>query len=187
MKRDILRVFFIYLSFVLMISLASVSVSAVEVLFTNPSPVRAGRAADITLQIRAPQEMDDPKTDVTFYIEETEDIKPVAGQEFFVSKINPGQILTRTFNVYFSDSIPTGNYPLRLVEKRGATLSKLNKFDIFVEGRLNVPELRVGSVRSVPNRLIQDTSDNIINVNLQNLGELSAELVTAKLVSGDSI
>ena len=176
----------IFILTIIAFSLFAQGVSAVEVLFTNPSPVRAGRSADITLQIRAPEGTEITRENIVYSIRETSSIRPVSGQEFFVARLNPGQVLTRTFTVFFSESIPTGIYPLELVETRGSSEIR-RRFEVFVEGRPDVPELRIGSVRSVPNRLIQDTNDNILNVEVRNLGEINAELVSATLVSSDEI
>ena len=177
---------FIFVSSILALFLFAQGASAVEVLFTNPSPVRAGRSADITLQIRAPEGTETSRENIVYTIRETSSIRPVSGQEFFVARLDPGQVLTRTFTVFFSESIPTGIYPLELVETRGSSETR-RRFEVFVEGRPDVPELRIGSVRSVPNRLIQDTNDNILNVEIRNLGEINAELVSASLVSSDEI
>lgn len=181
-KQSIITLFSAIILFIFL----SHSAYAVEVLFTNPSPIRAGRSAEITLQITAPQGIQDARENIVFSIQETSDIRPVAGQEFSVARIEPGQVLTRTFTVFFSENIPTGSYPLELVERRGSLVSR-RRFEVFVEGRADAPELRIGSVRSIPNRLIQDTKDNILQIEVQNLGEISAELVSAKLVSSDDI
>ncbi len=166
--------------------IASNSVNAVEVIYSDPAPVRAGRYADITLQITIPDTFENARENVVYRIRETDDVRPVSGHEFRLSRVNPGQVFTRTFRVYLSENINTGYYPLELIENRDGQESR-RSFDIFVEGRPDVPELKIGSARSTPSRLIRDTNDNILRVDLMNLGELDAELLTAELVADDSI
>ena len=175
---------FILSIFILVMTVTNVA--AVEMINSDPAPVRAGRYAEITIVTRIPDVLDSPREDITYKIRETEHIRPVSGQEFTVARANPGQVITRTFTVYFSEKIATGFYPVELVEIRNDVESR-RRFDVFVEGRPDVPELKIGSTSSIPNRLIRDTEDNVLHLELMNLGEKTAELVSAEIAATEEI
>jgi len=44
-----------------------------------------------------------------------------------------------------------------------------------------MPEILIGQITSVPNKMISDTTNNKITINIQNLGDKDAELVKSKL------
>ncbi len=51
-----------------------------------------------------------------------------------------------------------------------------------------MPEILIGQITSVPNKMISDTTNNKITINIQNLGDKDAELVKANLeIHGTSI
>ena len=188
MKSSILKkTFFSTMLLAIFLFLVAVPSSfAAEVIFSNPSPIRAGRYAEVTIQTRIPDVLDSPRDDITYKIRTTDDIRPVQGQEFTIGRANPGQIITRTFTIYFSENIQTGFFPLELIEIRGGE-ERRRTINVFVEGRADAPELRIGRVSSIPNRLIKDTNDNVIHIDIMNLGEIDAELVTVNLVSDSEI
>ena len=153
-----------------------------QVLSTNPAPIEAGEYADITVRIDFPL-IGGESTQInptTFFIKETNDIRPVSGQEFNLLSVRSGQSVTRTFRVFFSDSIPTGEIPLTLVARSGLNTIEMTD-TIFVQRAPRQVDLHVSSARSTPEQLIQDTKSNTLRVTLQNLGERNAEMMSAAL------
>ncbi|MCH8519857.1 MAG: hypothetical protein LAT82_03835 [Nanoarchaeota archaeon] len=158
-----------------------------QILSTNPAPIEAGKYADITIRIDFPLMGGESReiNPVTFYIKETQDIRPVFGQEFNLLSARSGQSVTRTFRVYFSDSIPTGEIPLTLVAQSG--LNKVELTDtIFIQRAPRDVDLLVASIQTTPQNLIQDSKSNVLTFTIQNLGERNAEMITATLRSESS-
>ncbi|MFT4244482.1 MAG: COG1361 S-layer family protein [Candidatus Woesearchaeota archaeon] len=153
-----------------------------QVLSTNPAPIEAGEYADITVRIDFPLTGEESREikPTTFFIKETDDIRPLAGQEFNLISIRSGQSVTKTFRVFFSDSIPTGEIPLTLIARSG--LSTVDMADtIFIQRAPRKVDLHISSARSTPEQLIQDTKSNTLRVTLQNLGERDAQMISATL------
>lgn len=180
------RIFMMIIVMVLTISV--VHAYSFQVLSTNPAPIEGGDYADITLRIDFPlidgdSEQIDP---VTFYIKETDEIKPVSGQEFNLLSARSGQSVTTTFRVFFSESIPTGNIPLTLVAQEGIKKIELED-DIFVQAAPRGVDFQIAQVQSTPQTLLQDTKSNELRVTLQNLGEKNAEMIVAKLGVGEEL
>ena len=172
----------IIVSLALVFSMSVVHAFTFQVLSTNPAPIEAGEYADITVRIDFPLTSSESReiNPTTFFIKGTDDIRPVSGQEFNLLSIRSGQSVTRTFRVFFSDSIPTGEIPLTLIARSG--LSTIEMTDtIFVQRAPRQVDLHVSSARSTPEQLIQDTKSNTLRVTLQNLGERDAEMMSATL------
>ena len=166
----------------LIFSMSAVHAFTFQVLSTNPAPIEAGEYADITVRIDFPLVGSESReiNPTRFFIKETEDIRPVSGQELNLLSIRSGQSVTRTFRVFFSDSLPSGEIPLTLVAQSGLQRTELTD-RIFIQRAPRQVDLHVSSARSTPEDLIQDTKSNSLRVTLQNLGERDAEMMSAKL------
>lgn len=171
-----------FLIFLLMLPITQAY--TLEVLETNPSPVRAGEYADVTVRLQSSSIDAQGSGPVNFYVRSTDDIRPIAGQEGEYTNLGPRQSVTKTFRIFFGEDLPAGNVPVRfVVEVEGVPLIYVR--DIFVKGSLRIPELYIGSIESVPDELLPDTKKNRLTVVIQNLGEKDAELLTAELIDVD--
>lgn len=153
-----------------------------SVIATNPSPIIAGDYADITVQFRRGAIMGDSRDNVTLFIKETDFIKPLPNQEFVIPTLQENQMVGRTFRVFFTEDIPPGKIPITLVESYGSVRVEYRD-DIVVQGSSIRADMRIGSMRSVPNRLLSDSEDNTLFLTLQNVGDKKAELLKITLES----
>jgi len=154
---------------------------SLDLLETNPSPVRSGEYADITVRLLT-SDIDANNQDVvTFFVEENNDIRPIAGQASEYRSLERGRTVTKTFRVFFNEGLPAGNVPVTFVIQQGDGALKIVK-DVFVSGSLRIPEFYIGSIDSIPDELLQDTRNNELTLKLQNLGEKKAELITVELI-----
>lgn len=183
--NNVLKIILMLMTFLFMTS--TVTAFSFQVLSTNPAPIQAGEYADVTIRIDTFAGGESSELDnIKIYPKETDYIKPVPGQDVLINSLNTGQSLTRTFRIFFSESIPTGEIPLTLVyENNGQKLEQSDS--IYVSGALRSPELYIGEIRSVPDKLLQDTKGNTLNLVLQNLGQKEAELLTVELISDSEI
>lgn len=155
------------------------SALTIDLLNTDPAPVRAGEYADVTLRfVKDPE--DTMAREVAFKIMDTDYIIPVSETELFVTSFKSGDTITHTFRVFFSDNLPEGYVDLQVeVEFAGGAI--IEDLPIFVQEEQSDPELFVGQIRTVPDELLPDTDRNKLYVTLQNLGDKDAELVHATL------
>ncbi len=165
----------------LLFFLPTVQGYSVEILETNPSPVRSGEYADVTVRLISSAQDINKENPISFYVESNDDIRPLSGQKSDYQNFAPGQSVTKTFRIFFADDLPAGNIPIRfIVEQDGVPFTIVRS--VFLKGSLRIPELFIGSIESIPDDLLQDTKDNKIIVTIQNLGEEPAELLTAELI-----
>ncbi|MFT4326006.1 MAG: COG1361 S-layer family protein [Candidatus Woesearchaeota archaeon] len=165
------------------VMLSSLVSARLTILDTNPSPIITGDYADITVQFRGNAAFgSNYEEGVSFYIKETDFIKPISSP-FVIQRLYENQIVSRTFRVFFSSDLPSGEVPIVLVEDRGSGVTIEHIATIIVQGSLQQSDLRIGTARSIPNRLISDTDDNVITLTLQNIGDRTAELLQVTLVS----
>lgn len=167
---------------VMFLTISMVHAYSFQVLSTNPAPIEGGDYADVTVRIDFPLIGENSReiNPVTFYIKETDEIKPLSGQEFNLMSARSGQSVTKTFRVFFSESIPTGNIPLTLVAQEGIRKIELRD-DIFVQVAPRGVNFQIAQIQTTPQTLLQDTKSNELKITLQNLGEKNAEMIVAKL------
>lgn len=152
-----------------------------EILETNPSPVNPGEYADVTVRVLSTRDVDEISNDVGLYVEGTEDIRPIAGQEYTFRQLRGGDQITKTFRIFFSENLAAGNVPVTFnVEENGATFKF--KEEVFLKGAIKTPELVIGDIETTPRELLKDTKNNKMVITLQNLGDKTAELLTAEMV-----
>ena len=169
--------------FLVVLILPIVSGSQMSIIATNPAQTIAGEYADITIQVRgAPVLGANSISNVSIYIQENDFIKPVPNQVLLVNELFENQVVTRTFRVFLSSSIPSGEIPLSVVKEFGST-KIIYQDSLLVTGGRNPPVITLGQIRSTPDRLLSDTKDNRIFVTLQNVGDTTAELLTARISS----
>lgn len=152
-----------------------------DILETNPSPVRAGEYADITVRLISTSPADTERENVKLRVEQTDDVRPIAGQEFVFNRLKGGDEITRTFRVFFSEDLGAGNVPVNFQVVDDDYRINLKR-DVFVRGALTMPELYIGAIRTTPNELLKDTKSNRIVLTLQNLGDKKADLLNAQVI-----
>lgn len=153
----------------------------IDILQTNPSPVRAGEYADITIRLIDRNPPDTISENVNISIRRTGGVRPVEGHEINIGRIRGGDDITRTFRVYFASDTPAGNVPITFqVKHENYQINILD--EVFLRGTLKVPELQIGKISSTPNQLLRDTKNNRIDLTLQNLGDKTAELILVEVV-----
>jgi len=157
-----------------------------ELVKTNPSPVLAGDYADITLRFTNDAiGSSNTLNDISFNIEKTNYIMPVTSDSNKIKKIQSGEYVTRTFRVFFSSELKQGNIDIPVIIKYNSIQTKTN-IQIYVQEGKTAPKLYLGQIQSTPNEILQDSKNNKLNVIIQNLGEIDADLVTAKLIVNKS-
>jgi len=153
----------------------------VELVKTNPAPIKAGDYADITLRFTNTGENTQTKNNVYFKIKETKFIQPMDNNDEIINKVFSGETLTRTYRVFFSNDLKEGYIDLPIIVGYNGIKTETNS-RVFIEDAQRMPEFFVGQITTTPNELIADSKNNKLTVNLQNLGDKAAELVTAKLI-----
>ncbi|MFT4343253.1 MAG: COG1361 S-layer family protein [Candidatus Woesearchaeota archaeon] len=162
---------------------SSVSGYSVDVLETNPAPLKAGEYADITFRV-SHSFQSERDTKVIFGLSDTTFMRVISQANYSIQNFPRGTSMTRTFRVHIADGTPTGfvDIPFYIYEGRGVIETKHR---VFVEQSLTPPSLRVGKVRTTPVELLPDTKNNNIRVTVINLGDYDAKHVTARLVVSD--
>lgn len=152
------------------------------ILETNPSPAQAGEYVDITFQIELVSQTPSERNNVRLRFGESQEIIPLSNQNAEFSRILTGQTITRTFRAYIPSNVASGNIPLEVIIADDR-LTTTKKTDLFVRGGQRNVDLRIGQTRSTPQTLLQDSKDNSLQVQLENLGEKNAEILSASLTS----
>ena len=171
----------ILLTLILLMSFSGVSAFSLDVLETEPAPLRAGEYADITVLIEA-MHSEGVREDILFSLESTNDIRVLAGQERSIRTMRVGDRYSTTFRVFINENLPTGVIPINFILEEGNTKKTMPR-DVFVRRGETLPDLFVGSASTIPSDVIRDSKNNLIRVSLLNLGDRSAELITAILSS----
>jgi hypothetical protein len=169
---------------ILAIMPAVVSAYNLDILETNPSPVNPGEYADITVRVISTRDVDEISNDVEVFVEETDDIRPLAGQSYSFTQLRGGDQITKTFRIFFSEKLSAGNVPVTFNVRDNGAIFKFEE-DIFLRGGIKTPELVIGDIDTVPRELLKDTTNNKITITLQNLGDETAELLVAEMIDLD--
>ena len=153
--------------------------ASVEIVKTNPAPIKAGEYSDITLRVT--NGYGEEFENLYIGVLETDFIIPINNPKNPIIKVEGGEETTKTIRVFFSERLNEGNIilPIFLKHSKG---EGIYENEIFIEDSLNLPEIEVGKIESIPNELLKDSLDNKIMITLQNLGERDAELVKADLI-----
>lgn len=171
----------IYILLLMLVALPVVHANFnVELLDTDPAPIKAGEYADITLRYTANSD-DITRNNVIVKVRKTPYLLPLDESEVMIKKIYPGESVTRTFRVYFSEDLPQGyvNVPFDISYNGIITEAYV---EVFIQEGDSNPEMVIGDVEVTPSELLPDTKDNKLTITLQNLGDKDADLVKAELV-----
>ena len=166
---------------VFLISLSAVNAFSLDVLETNPAPLRAGEYADITVLLESKQ-TDSVKENLILILESNNDVRVLAGQERNIRTMRPGDRFSTTFRVFINEDLPTGIIPIVFVLEDGDMTRRMPR-EVFIRRGETLPDLFVGNAATVPSDLIRDSKNNLIRISLLNLGDRSAELITARMNS----
>lgn len=170
----------LYIALTLLLGV-SVFADSMTLLQTDPAPVRAGDYADITVRYETYVEGNDMNnvelvvaSNPTFSAQSTE----------IIGTVFAGDTITRTIRVYVSESTPQGTVILPISVMSDSATSTF-ELEVYVQESDVLPELLIGSVKTVPNELLPDTADNVLTFTVQNLGDKDADLVKATLLVAD--
>lgn len=166
---------------VFLVSISSVSAFSLDVLETNPAPLRAGEYADITVLLESKQ-TESVRENLVLRLESNDDIRVLSGQEKTIRAMRPGDRFSATFRVFINEDLPTGIIPIVFVLEDGDMTRRMPR-DVFIRRGETLPDLFVGNAVTVPSDLIRDSKNNLIRLSLLNLGDRSAELITARMNS----
>ncbi len=168
----------------LLVLISSVSALQVEILSTTPAPITAGEYADITVRISS-QSATQIQNNLGLSIQENPFITQISPQRVF-SSIRPGDQITTTLRVYVSEQAPEGfiNVPLLL---QTTQTERIFEQELFIEASARRADIRIGTIRTIPEQLLPNTRANELLITLHNLGDRSAELISAKIRPSDGI
>ena len=170
------------ISLILIYLVSSVSAFDIELLNTDPAPIIAGDYADITLKItNSISDRSNTKENVTFNIKENNLIQVIRGNEDIIPIIGNGESYTRTFRAFFSNDLEQGLIDLQIIVKSNSGEFKSEK-RVYIESSKRKPELLIGELKTTPNELLIDTDNNKLKIKIQNLGDIDAELIKARLI-----
>ena len=154
-----------------------------EILNTHPAPLISGEYADVTIQTSATHD-DGVRENVEIRILETKNIRVLGDDKAIIRNFNVGSTYTTTFRIYIKENLPTANIPIKFeISDRDTKLTTTR--DLFIRRGERLPELFIGTVKTIPQDVIRDSKNNLLQLNLQNLGDRSARLLTATLTGED--
>ncbi len=171
----------VYLLTIVLFALPLTSALTLDVLSTNPAPLQAGEFADITFEIRSDlqeQEYNNLKID----IRETNYLEVVSFSQDTFETFRAGRSAVITARVFINHDLPDGMFDIFFVAQSDNFDEKRFTRRLFIQQAETLPDLRVGMIRTTPNKLLADTTDNEVVVTLQNLGNTDAKLVRAELL-----
>lgn len=148
---------------------------------TEPRPVQSGNYADITVLFE--NTIDQERENVKVYLESTDDIRVIAGQDYTINRMRIGDAFTRTFRVYIAEDLPTGNIPLKIVMEEDGVVKESIK-ELQIRKGESMPNIKIGSISATPSDIIKDSERNQITLTLQNRGDRVAKGIVATLESG---
>lgn len=151
-----------------------------QLLNTAPAPIVAGEYADVTVRFDN-DKSDSVKTSVSFGFESSDFFKMIDGPKDLIPKVYEGEYFTKTFRIFFSEDLEQGFIDLPFYVNANG-VRQVFDLEVMISGVDIKPIFYIGSVKSTPNELLPDTDNNKLKVVLQNLGDRTAQLVSAKLV-----
>lgn len=158
--------------------LPATSALQADLLNTNPAPATAGEYVEITTRITS-ESTQESLRNLQVRVQDNQYVNAISEPRTYAS-IRPGDQITSTHRVYLSEQTPEGEINLQLrVETTQATLQF--ELPLYVRAASRNADLRVGQVRTTPQELVPDSTQNELRVTLQNLGEQEAELIRAEL------
>ena len=173
----------ILLIMVMLISIPAVFGYTLEVLETNPAPLRSGEYADITVLLTATH-TDGVKENIVLSLESSDEIRVLSNQELEINSLRIGDRFSNTFRVFIADDLRTGMIPIKFILTEDRSVREFPR-EVFVRRGQSLPNLLIGSVSSIPQDVIRDSKNNILRVELINLGDKAAELIVGNLISSN--
>ena len=168
----------------ILLTMPSVLGLSTQILDTDPRPVQSGNYADITVLFE--NRIDEERKDVKVRLVSTDDIRVVGRSEYSINRMRFADAFSRTFRVLVAEDLPTGNIPLELVIEYDDNVVKTATKDLQIRRGESLPDLRLGSITSVPSELIKDSKSNKLILDLKNIGDRPARLLLGEL-SGEGI
>ena len=158
--------------------------STLDILSTDPAPVEPGDVIDVTVRIS--MESDRTISDATLRVLQTDLVKQIGTSESYTN-IQQGDIITATIPIVISEDAPEGNIPVLLELRGDEDYTKTFNKRINVVNEIENPFLSVGSIKTTPQELLQDTEDNKLDITLNNLGDKDAQQVTVTMRDTEGI
>ncbi|NJL44218.1 MAG: hypothetical protein HC945_02820 [Nitrosarchaeum sp.] len=151
-------------------------------LSTDPAPPLAGDYADLTIRLSI-ETLDSSLQygNIQVEIRDNPYVKVIGETPINLGRLSRDSSITRTIRVYISEEVPGGTITIPFRIRADGAERRIDA-DLFVRDAITLPDLRIGSISSVPRELLPDTEDNRITLTLQNLGETDAELITTELL-----
>jgi hypothetical protein len=152
----------------------------------DPYPLQAGKYVNLWIKIDnyGSKEAENVSCVILpkypFSLDSTENATQVIG-------ILPGlESAILDYRIYVDAAAVEGNNDLDIeCQTSGDGIAVTRTINLYVTSK--IPEFAVGSIMSQPTKLLPDTKDNQIKIELQNIGTGNADLVTAKLVLPEGI
>ena len=152
----------------------------------DPYPLQAGKY--VTLWIKLDNFGSEPAENATcelipkypFSLDPSENATKVIG-------ILPGmESSILDYRIYVDSKAVEGNNEMEIqCSAAGDSDYVTRKIQLYVVSQ--VPEFAIGTITTQPSKLLPDTEENEIKINLQNIGTGNAELVTAKLILPEGV
>lgn len=173
----------IILFVMVLLTISITSAYRFEILNTNPAPLISGEYADITIQTQA-MHKEGVRENVKIRILENNAVQVLGDDYAIIRTFKIGATHTTTFRIFIKENLPTANIPIKFeITDESGVLTATR--EVFVQRGDRLPNLFIGTVRTVPQDVIRDSKNNLIRINLQNLGDMRAELLTATLTGED--
>ena len=175
---------------VVLVLLASASVSFAAagdsarinlvLLRTDPSPVVAGDYFDMVLQLENTGSLDAKNVNVELIPQYPFSIDPQEEAEINYGTVMPYMPIEIKYKVRVDANAVDGTNNIAVAYTLGDDM-KVTK-DIGIDVEHKSIEFAVGSLLSEPSKLVSDTEDAKITVEILNVGDADAKMVTSKLV-----
>ncbi len=147
----------------------------------DPHPVPAGEYFDLWIKIENTGSQDARDTVCVLEPEYPFVLDPDEEAEKQLGTLGPHESVLIQYRVRTESDAPDGWHEMELKCKTGTgDVWVSRKMEIVVESQ--EPELVIGSIDSDPKKILPDTEENMLTVEIQNIGTGSAENVVARLV-----
>lgn len=154
-----------------------------EIQNTEPAPITAGTWADVTVLLTSTQQ-EKVLEDVTLTLLPNNNILTLGNNQYQIQSIGPGDRYTRTFRIFVNENTPTSNLELNFQITHQETTRSISR-EIFVIQQETLPNLFIGRANTIPADIVRDSDNNQLILTLQNLGDRTAYLLTAQIISSD--
>ncbi|MFT4261627.1 MAG: COG1361 S-layer family protein [Candidatus Woesearchaeota archaeon] len=168
---------------ILFVSLNTAAAYQLDIVNTAPAPLTSGTYADITIMLSATHS-EGVRENIEIEILQNQNIVVLGDATKTINFLRPGDIYTRTYRIFIAENLPTANIPITF-EIRDQRTTKTSPQELFVQRSQSLPNINIGSINTIPSDIIKDSKNNKIIINLQNIGDKTAQLLTARLVGNN--